>query len=207
MIPVPLLANGYLQEYFKAVNAVVSLETKVDSPEEIVAACSVDYQNFVILATLLGKAFRQTGRRNAIRDGIGVFADTLRENVLSAAVGKFYAKVEEEKSNGVLYETYAAFHDHLVILDDLLRLPYARLADKIVSYGGKIALRHFDDIVREFASSCDIEIEIGVDRYSWNMHSNYDGTRCLFFETEADEGLFRDLLIPCMREFYGAYKI
>lgn len=207
MISKPVAANPFVQKYLSANKSVVGFNLNEERDDFLDLSFILDYHNFAILATTLGRRFQKAGYPEAVREGITIFSETLRENVLSVALRRFYEQMKHEKMNGPLAEMYEACETHLITLDDLLRLNFKASIAKLKFHGGKKALDVFDEYMRKMAAECEIHAAVTITPEKWDMHFDYQNVRSLFFQAPATPMLFTRILTPVMLCFYESFQL
>lgn len=206
MIASPIDKNPNVLRYIDALKKIVSIEADME-PDSITLDYTLDYHNFVNLATTIGKRFFLAEKPSYIKEGIKLFSETLRDDVLQVAMRNFWEKLENEKENGELAEMYASKEHHYITLHDALRWSFKRCKEKLEFHGGKPALSYFEQLMADLADKCYITVYEIVNNQTWSMCFDYQNTRSLFFEAPATDGLFRSALAPIVENFYNKFKI
>lgn len=206
MLDTPLIDQVSVYTYLCSHKGTFEVRADEEKPDLLRFSFDLDYYNFVILATVIGRYFKESGHPEVIREGVEAFTETLRENVLGSAMRRFYRKMEDEGMSGPCAEMYAACDAHYITLHDLLRLSFNSAIEKIRFHGGEEAVEVFNDIMENAAQKCTITVAQTINPREWRMHFLFGNTRSLFFAAVATAGLFNNILTPAMKAFYPLFK-
>lgn len=184
--------------------------TLIDNCEARISyAYEIDYHNFIVLSTNIGKAFLNHGQEESIQRDCQVFNELLNENVIHPAIRKFYQRAMDEKMQGELNEFFVSCEQNNVTLHDLLKAALQSLKlfeNKVFFYGGKDALMVFNEYLDKSAKEQTITVENDITVDKWALYFYYENSRDRFFHCEANEYLFHSILTPVIKGFYNDFR-